>query len=146
MIVASNDRRKTIEYFYRQENEEWHRNIHKNRGTIDENIQSTLDTIAPDSRMYEVFEDGELAAFFVKYKDARIEVIEGFHVAKRFRNSEFLSRFWNAVKTHFEGDIFIGLAEQNQAVIKHCQRQGFKITETFDSKGNLFVILVHRKL
>lgn len=143
MIVLSKNYRKTIEHFYNDENEFWHKLVHKRGGTIDENIKSTLDTISPKSKMYEVLENGELAAFFVTHH-GEIQGLEGFHIAKKYREKDFITRFWDEIKSHFKGDIAMGLMAKNQSAIKHVIRQGFEIVNSDVNKGELYLLLTDK--
>lgn len=84
------NKRELVEAFYVEENEMWQKNVHKNGGTVQENIDSTVGTISEDSEMYEVDCNGQLAAFFVKYENVNGKCLEGFHVGKEYRTSDFL--------------------------------------------------------
>lgn len=140
MIVLSKNYRKTVEHFYNDENEFWHKLVHKHGGTVEENVQSTLETISSISKMYEVWENGELAAFFVTHH-GQIEGMEGFHIAKKYRQKDFIKRFWGEIKSRFNGEIVMGLATKNMAAVKHVIMQGFEIVDSDVNSGKLYVLL-----
>jgi hypothetical protein len=136
------NRRQVVEFFYERESHEWHQYVHKNGGSVEENVNSTLDTISEESEMFEVDVDGELAAFFVRYEDQYGQLaLEGFHVAKEYRCSMFLMKFWEVVRKQF-GKMFItGIGEHNKAAVNHLIRQGFSVTTKAESQGTTFFIL-----
>lgn len=132
------NKRGIIEKFYNEESETWHREVHKNRGGVRENIESTLESISPESVMYEVVSGVELAAFFVVYSG---QVLEGFHIRKKFRNADFLSSFWKAVRGRFSDGVLTGICSTNEAAIKHLIKQGFDVIDKVTEKNQLFFIL-----
>lgn len=139
-FFEAKNREQVVGYFYRKESPEWHRGTHKNKGTCEENIQSTLETVAPD-KMYVVYVGIELAAFFTKFDAEDKKVLDGWHIAEKFRNKDFLPKFWELVKEVFEGDILAGLYEQNQTAIEHLYRQGFTMQNKIETKeGNLVIL------
>lgn len=136
------DKRGVVTYFYLGESSEWHREIHKRKGTAEQNIQDTLDSISECSVMYEVKVGHKLAAFFVKYEDEIGNLcLEGFHVGKRFRKAWFLSQFWGAVKGVFCKEFVTGICQSNELAIKHLLRQGFVIVNKKVHNDNIFFIL-----
>ncbi len=146
MIIKSSDRRKTVEHFYQDENVFWHKLVHKYGGSVEQNIQNTLDTISAETIMYEVIEKGELAAFFTVFKHDKGNAVEAFHIGKKYRHEEFIGYFWEQVKSQFDGEICIGLAEQNKPAIEHCERQGFELINKGEIDGKIFVVLRHKNL
>jgi len=135
------NRKAVVEHFYLQEDVLWHQEVHKNKGSIQENIESTLKTISEYSEMYEVDENGELAAFFVRAEKENIVVLEGFHVGKEFRNKEFFSTFWKLVKSKLGGCFYTGIYEQNKSALEHLLKQGFKIVNTTnDEEQKVFIL------
>lgn len=144
MITVSKDKRKTVKHFYADESDHWHVTVHKRGGTIDENIEDTLKTINPSSVMYEVWDNDELAAFFVVYKGPVVQGLEGFHIAKKYRNKDFFNAFWKEVKGHFKGEITMGLCSRNTEAMTHVLRQGFEVTNSNVIDGKIYVLLVHK--
>lgn len=138
--ISKNDEYSVINALYSQESTMWHTEIHKNKGTCEENVKSTLETIAPD-KMYVVYVGLELAAFFTKYDAKNKQVLDGWHIAEKFRNKDFLPEFWSLVKGVFEGQILAGLYEQNKPAIEHLFRQGFAIQNKIETEeGNLVIL------
>lgn len=141
-FYEAKNREQVVGYFYRKEDEYFHSHTHKNKGTCEENIKSTLETIAPD-KMYVVYVGIELAAFFTKYDGEDKQVLDGWHIAEKFRNKDFLPEFWNLVKDVFDGHIVAGLYEQNTPAIEHLFRQGFAIQNKIETEEGNLVILTH---
>lgn len=135
------NKRAVIELFYLEESDEWHEKIHKNSGTVQENIDSTLATISEESEMYEVDCNGELAAFFVRYEDNIGLALEGFHVGKGYRNKEFFSAFWKIVKEKMGGTFYAGIYEKNKSAWSHLLKQGFEVVSTIEDKLENILIL-----
>lgn len=136
------DKYVIINWFYTQESQEWHKNIHKRSGTEQENIRDTLDTISDGSVMYGVQEGNQLAAFFVKYEDEKGRLaLEGFHVAKKFRTSMFLIKFWALVKETFGKEFVTGISHNNEPALNHLRLQGFEIQNGIEVDDHIFYIL-----
>lgn len=135
------NKRAVVEMFYLDESENWHRQVHKNGGAVQENIESTVATISEESEMYEVDFNGELAAFFVKAEDKKVVVLEGFHVMKEFRHPDFLNKFWEIVKVKMGGIFYTGVYEKNNAGLEHLKKQGFEIiNSTVDNEQKVFIL------
>lgn len=133
----SEDKKKVVAELYQQESEEWHRKIHKNEGTCSENVESTVETINDDYSFFVVEKDNELVGFFAKFNGAELPILDGFHIAKKFRQKETLIEFWDLVKGIFGETIYCGLLSKNIPAIKHLEKQGFqKFSET---DGNIFI-------
>lgn len=140
-----NDKYLTVNWFYKQESEDWHKKVHKNGGEKRENVLSTLNTISEGSVMYGLNVDNELAAFFVRYEDENGIALEGFHIAKKFRNSFFLKEFWKIVKEKLGDDIWVGIYENNESAINHLKSQGFMV-ETKKVIEDKSYFILHLKL
>lgn len=137
----SHDYRATIRYFYEKEDMDWHQMVHKRGGSIEENIEESVDTITLESLMLECRVEGVLAAFFVVYLQGA-SVLEGFHVAKEFRTRKFFKEFWPLVISCFEGRSFTtGFCDSNPAAIEHLVKQGFEIEKTVEWEGKKYVVL-----
>jgi len=135
------NKRAVIELFYLEESEDWHEKVHKNGGTVQENIDSTLATISEGSEMYGVGYNGELAAFFVRYEDSDKIVLEGFHVGRKYRDKEFLIHFWQVVRQYM-GDVFYtGILKKNNDAKEHLEKQGFVVIgELVDNEQEFYVL------
>jgi hypothetical protein len=135
------NKRAVVEFFYEKENADFHLNTHKNGGTVQENVNSTVGTISENSEMYEVDCNGELAAFFVKYEDVNGFALEGFHVGKEFRTSDFLHEFWKVVKVKMQHSFYTGIYERNDVALKHLVKQGFELVgTTLDKEQKVFIL------
>jgi len=130
----TNDRVKLIEYFYSLEDETFFKEIHKCRSNRKEGIESTLASIEKDAEVYEIYYEGKLAAFFGKV-NWEVPMLNGFHVAKEFRNKVFLSKFWDGLKKVFSSDIYTGLWDGNLPAINHLLKNGFVLVNTVAHKG-----------
>lgn len=135
------NKKEVVDYFYRLEDQFFHLNIHKNGGTVQENIDSTLATISEGSEMYGVGYNGELAAFFVRYEDSDKIVLEGFHVGRKYRDKEFLIHFWQVVRQYM-GDVFYtGILKKNNDAKEHLEKQGFVVIgESVDNEQEFYVL------
>ncbi len=132
---------RIVKWMYAHESENWHREVHKRGGTMQENVFSTLESMSAESRMFEVLFDGELAAFFVCYENEEGKrFLEGFHVAKRFRQADFLQIFWQLVRERMGGEFFTGIYCKNQEAIKHLVKQGFEWVNEGETKEGKFYI------
>src|ERR1700760_3761315 len=120
-------KRGIVQYFYEKEPfVTWHQQIHKRRGTVEENVNDTLDSISDSSVMYVVNVGGKLGAYFVWHSTPDGElVLEGFHVLAEFRNSDFLTNFWEIVKSKFDGSFKTGIYCKNEPAIKSLLKAGF---------------------
>lgn len=128
------NKRDILSRFYVEEDDKWHREVHENGGTAQENVEDSLRTISAEAVMYQVLVDGVIAGCFVKcYNDAGNDVLECFHVASEFRTKEFLIGFWKVVKNTFGDDFWLGLYEHNKEAIAHCERQGFQLIDKLGS-------------
>lgn len=137
------NKRAVIEYFYEMESEKWHRNIHKNKGTKEENVTDTLDSISEKTELYLVKSGNKKAAFFGYYEEENGKALVGFHVGKEFRNKDFLIDFWEEIKSIFKTDFSVGIYEANKRAMNHLLFQGFKIVNTItvgDKKFNILLL------
>lgn len=131
-----------VEWFYEVEDDNFHKNIHKFAGTVEENIKDTLDSISDSSVMYVVNVDGKLAAYFVYHKTLMDElVLEGFHILKEFRNRPFLTEFWQIVKHKFNGAFKTGIYCRNEPALKSLIKAGFEFDRMLEFDKKLFIIL-----
>lgn len=136
------DKYLIVNWFYKQESEEWHRSIHKRAGTEQENVWDTINTISENSIMYCMQEGNELAAFFVKFEDENGNLcLEGFHIAKKFRMVSFITEFWKLVKEKFRKDFVTGIYSNNEPALRHLKLQGFEINNIVKNKDTDLVIL-----
>lgn len=136
------DKRAVVTYFYLNEDSKFHHEVHKRKGTAEDNIQDTLDSISENSVMYEVKVGHKLAAFFVRYEDEMGNLcLEGFHVGKRFRKAWFLNQFWVTVKRIFCKEFVTGICQSNEQAIRHLLKQGFVIINKKVHNDNIFFIL-----
>lgn len=140
-FFESEDKERVVRFFYENESEQWHHDVHKMGGTVEENIQSTLSSISPKSIFYEVFEGLELAGFFVKYETVDGKVLEGFHVGKKYRTADFLKEYWDLIKRTFDGSFYCGTGARNHRALKHLEKQGFKWRKDVVENGKLLVVL-----
>lgn len=138
-------KRETVEYFYLLEDENWHKNVHKRAGTPIENINDTLSSIADESVMYVVKNGEELCGYFVRYEDKSNLVLEGFHIAKKYRVGMFFNLFWSFVKSKFEREFLIGIYYKNKDAIRHLSRQGFEYLKTIVYDNKEYYILTYKK-
>lgn len=145
-LNESNNKELTVRYFYQDEDSLWHRNIHENGGDMEENIADTLKEVSQSSVMYEVNVYGEMAALFVSFVDEYENgAVEAFHVKKKFRNSDFLKKFWTIIKSHFKNDFLIGVYERNVPAIKHFEKQRFDMVKIDNYRGHrVFVYKVKK--
>lgn len=133
-------KREVVTFFYKKEDQLFH-SIHKRNGTVEENIQDSLDSISEDSVMYEVKVENEPAAFFVKYKDKYGRLaLEGFHIGKEFRKGWFIEYFWKLVREKMEQSFLVGIYEKNERAINHLLKQSFKIVNRTEHDNKLFFI------
>lgn len=139
------DRSKIVELFYRDEPESWHRDVHENGGTCDENVASSLKTISTISTVYRVIVDGSIAAFFALYKGDGITAVEAFHIKKEFRDKKFIPQFWKIVKKQAGGPFKVGVYMQNIDAINHLRRQGFELDGYTENKGKKIIIFNVKK-
>lgn len=130
-----------VRYFYAQENEWWHNEVHKRAGTVDENIKDTVKELEDNVEFYLITSNDEMAAFFGVYEKDGEQALVGFHIGKQFRNKEFLISFWEKVKAKFKEDVLTGICEKNKDALRHLKKQGFKIINTVMSDNKLFYIL-----
>lgn len=130
-----------IEKLYSNETDDWHKKVHKNKGTLESNIKSTIATINDNYDVYVVSVDDEQVAFFAIYKN-EIPILDGFHIAKEFRDKWFFEIFWQFIKDKFFGLIYTSLYSQNNDAIKHLKKQGFKELKTTIHLGRKIVTLL----
>jgi len=133
--------RQTIEELYIEESDEWHKNIHKNGGTVQENIDDSFGCISIDEVVYRIEVDGVLAAFFSKFTNGKLIVLNAFHVRKEFRNRIGLKMFWECVDKHLGSYYYAGLCTKNLPAILHLIRNGFQQINEITDNGKKFVIL-----
>lgn len=120
------DKYSIVREFYEQEQDEWHAKIHKRAGTLEENIQDTLDTCSEYSTMYSLRIEDKTAGFFVKYDDGKGNVaLEAFHVKKEFRNACFFKEYWDKIKSMLGTSFVTGIWAKNNAAMGHLLKQGF---------------------
>lgn len=136
-----NDKYGVVKYFYEQEPGDWHRFIHKRGGSVEENIRDTCDSIENSSEIYAVYESEKLVGYFAKYDENGNLSLNGFHVLKEYRNREFLTRFWEMVKSKFEGTIYTGIWERNEPAIRTLLKAGFMVHRTVVHENKVFLIL-----
>ena len=137
----TNFREKIVTYFYTQEDEDWHRNVHKKGGTKKENIENTLSDIDNNVDFYVVLDGAKFAGFFGKFEQDEYKILQGFHVGKEYRNKDFLAIFLRLVKMAIKGDIHCGICDKNKAAISHLEKQGFeRVNEVCENEIN-YVIL-----
>lgn len=135
-----NGRREIVRECYLEQPTEWHKFTHKRGGTVEENIQDTLDSMDEASKMYIVTVGKELAAFFVRYEGKSGMALEGFHVKKEYRSKEFLSEFWKIVRGCFGGVFYVGIWEGNKPAIEHLPKAGFiQHTQVIDKGRNILI-------
>src|SRR6266496_4751027 len=136
------DKRGIVSYFYEQQNDNFHKRIHKVGGGVEENIKDTLNSISDSSVMYVVNVNGKMAAYFVWHEtDNKELVMEGFHVLKEFRNRPFLTEFWQIVKDKFGGSFITGICSRNEPAIKSLMKAGFQPINVTINEGHVFIIL-----
>lgn len=132
---------KIISYFYEKEDEFWHKNIHKNGGTKEENIKNTLSDIDDNVEFYVVLDKGRFAAFFGKFEQDGYKLLQGFHVGKEYRNKDFMQVYWRCIKMAFRNVINCGICDKNIYAINHLLKQGFEIKGKTKSDGLNILIL-----
>jgi hypothetical protein len=132
---------ETVSYFYENETAEFHKNTHKNHGTVQENIDDTCRCISDDEVMYEIRVGDNLAAFFTKFTHGEIKVLNSFHIAKEYRVRWFIKSFWKIVDNEFNGKYYAGLYSKNLDAILHLIRNGFEqVNEVWENEKK-FIIL-----
>lgn len=137
------DFKSIVTHFYEKgANTTFHKCIHKRGGTVEENIEDTLSSISPTSKMYLVNVDGKMAAYFVWHETEQGElVMEGFHVMPEYRSREFLTKFWNIVKEKFEKSFRTGICSKNEPAIKSLFKAGFEPINVVQHDNHIYVIL-----
>lgn len=141
------DKISVVRYFYEQESEWWHSNVHKNKGDINENIVETVNTMGDDTTLFVVNESGEMAAFFGYYEEKKGKALVGFHISKKFRYADFILRFWEIVKSEFNTSFFVGIYEQNKKAMNHLLLQGFKVVNNItDNKGCINILFLNQSI
>jgi len=143
MISCSktNDIEKIVRELYAEESLEWHKNVHKNGGELQENINDTLRCISHDEVVYRIDVDEKLAAFFTRFTDGEYIILNSFHIRKEFRVKWFLSLFWNFIDQYLGNDYFAGLCTKNTPAINHLLSNGFEIINQIADNGKDYVIL-----
>ena len=136
-----NDKGDIVNFFYEREPQSFFENIHKRKGTCQECIQDTCDSIEEGSEIYSVFKDEILAAFFVKFETDGKQALNGFHVLKEYRTREFLTEFWQIVKSKFDKSIYTGIYCKNEPALKCLLKAGFMINNLVLHDNKVFVIL-----
>lgn len=141
------DKISVVTYFYEQENEWWHSNVHKNKGAMSENIVETVNTMGDDTTLFVVNKSGEMAAFFGYYEEEKGKVLVGFHIIKKFRYADFIIRFWKIVKSEFNTSFFVGIYDQNKKAMNHLLLQGFKVVNNItDNKGCINILFLNQSI
>jgi hypothetical protein len=135
--------RDIVQELYLEENADWHKNVHKNGGTVQKNIIDTLRCISIDEIVYRIDVDDELAAFFTRFTDGKSIVLNSFHIRKNYRKKWFLSLFWNFIDEYLGNDYYSGLCTKNTPAIKHLLSNGFEIINEITDNDKNYVIL-HR--
>lgn len=133
---------RVVKYFYSQENEHWHTNVHKRSGTVEENIADTLSAFDENYEFYLVMDGSVFAGFFCKMKMEGYNVLDGFHVGKEYRNSDFLNVFWKIVYLAIGKPLHCALCAKNEPAINHLKRQGFEIFNEVEESGINVVVLI----
>jgi hypothetical protein len=132
---------KIVRELYSEESLEWHNDVHKNGGTVQENIDDTLRCISTDEIVYRIDVDNELAAFFTRFTDGKSIVLNSFHIRKKYRVKWFLSLFWNFIDQYLGNDYYSGLCTKNTPAIKHLLSNGFEIINEITENNKKYVIL-----
>lgn len=128
------NRREIIEFLYGQEIEWWHRNVYRTGGTKEENIETTIATLKEGHKFFAIFCDYEIAGYFAIGEDEILPILNGFHVAKKYRSRIFFAIYWDIIKSMFRNEIYCGLCVNNKRAIAHIQKQGFiKFAEREDN-------------
>jgi len=141
------DKVSVVNYFYEQESEWWHNNIHKNRGSSDENVIETVNTMSDNTTLFVVNQDREMAGFFGYYEENEGKVLVGFHIAKKFRYADFIISFWEIVKSVFISSFFTGVYEKNKEAMNHLLLQGFKVVNKItDNKGCINILFLNQSI
>lgn len=133
--------RDIISYFYAQESSEWHRSVHENGGTCEENISDTIKSTDRDSVFYVVDSENVHAAYFFTNDKWGMPVLDGFFIGVDFRKKLFFDSFWKIVKNYFKETFYAGIYMRNEQAINHMLRHGFVIDEYGNSRGMDFVRL-----
>lgn len=139
--IFNDEKDQLIKYFYERESEQWHSLIHKNAGTLEENIQDTCNSIDEGSQIYVVHDKEKLVAFFSRFILNGEEALNGFHILKEYRNREFLIEFWGLVKSKFERSIYTGIYCKNEPAIKTLVKAGFVMNKLVLHDNKIFLIL-----
>lgn len=142
MITCSKveDKKIVVEYFYKQEDEVWHKTVHKKKGLIEENIEDTLKSM-DGCDLYLVKLSNEKAAFFGHYEESNNKVLSGFHIRKDLRRKDFILLFWKKVIEVFNSDFLTGIMEDNKEALNHLIRQGFTIkNKVLINEQNFFIL------
>jgi len=137
----TNFREKIITYFYTQEDEDWHKNVHKNGGSKKENIANTLSDMDRNVDFYVVLDGSKFAGFFGKFEQDEYKLLQGFHVGKEYRNTDFMAIFWRFIKMAIKGEFHCGLSSKNTKAINHLLKQGFEIVNEVCENEINYVIL-----
>lgn len=137
----SDEIKNIVEELYLEESVEWHKDVHKNGGTVQENINDTLGCISDDEIVYRIDVDGELAAFFTRFTDGKSIVLNSFHIRSKYREKWFLSLFWNFIDEHLGNDYYSGLCTKNTPAIRHLLSNGFEVINEIENNNKKFLIL-----
>lgn len=132
---------ETVAYFYQREDEYFHSKVHKNGGTVEENIKDTLSCISEDEIVYQVKVGSELSAFFTKFQAGGNIVLNSFHVLPKYRNKWFLRAFWMMVNKKLGNTYYTALCDKNKPAILHLLRNGFEKVNDICHNGKKFLIL-----
>lgn len=136
---------KTVLDLYKQEPEEFFTKYHKRGGSLHECVVDTLDSTSRTSKPFLVInEDQETVGYFVKAVTGGHYVLEGFHIAKKFRTPEWFEEFWKLVRLGFDAPFYTGIYKENKPAIRHLLKNGFEKVGEMGSKGKQFVLFISK--
>lgn len=133
--------RGVVSYFYRYEPGHFFEHIHKRGGGYEDCVADSIKSIEPESQLYGIYDGEKLVAFFSKYENKNGQSLNGFHVLSEYRNREFLTEFWQIVKSKFEKPIHTGIYVKNEPAIKCLLKAGFELHNSIIHDNKVFLIL-----
>jgi RimJ/RimL family protein N-acetyltransferase len=140
--LEEKNKEKIIYSFYDDEDDNWHKIVHKNKGDVDSNVADTFSEMKDDDTpMYLVKWGDEIVGFFGYYEDESGKALVGFHIGKKFRTKDFIPLFWEEVKKVFKTTFFIAIFEENIPAINHLKKQGCEIVNKLEIDLKEYYIL-----
>lgn len=83
-------------------------------------------TTAINYTLYEIYKDGDFAAYFGTEDIGAMKAVTGMFVMPQHRKPEFLKKYVKIIKSKFAGKIYTYLYEKNSRAVRFIKRNGFK--------------------